>query len=330
MRRHEAQLDARDLPQEARPDEQPEVPANEQELENGQAHAAKPPAGQRRLESPARRHAVPAREVGLCRPPDESDPDDVDERDQQNFRRDRVSQADRRSDGRIEPGPRCVRDQATLHELPHHQTHPLMDDQLRQDQQRQREQQARVHLHVEEERQPDTAPRVPFRNRQRQQRSPGQQCHHDEAAPNQLQPVPGQTRPAPELIQRPAEDQREVLRILQGALVGPGLTSAHSVRLLVTEATCGRAGRDKATRSLRHRYGPPAGPFAVRCRRPGGPPRSRDGARSPKRFRRHECRNRGPARGVRPAGPEAPPVCNRSCRPPPRSQRRSSRPRERE
>ena len=62
---------------------------------------------------PSDRHAVPARHVERhLRPPDESHPDDVDERDQQHLRRDRVAQAHRRGDGRVEPRPRRVRDQA--------------------------------------------------------------------------------------------------------------------------------------------------------------------------------------------------------------------------
>ena len=89
------------------------------------------------------------------RPPDESHADDVDERDQQHLRRDRVAQAHRRGDGRVELRPRRVRDQAALEELLHHRPHPLVNDQFRHDQQRQRQQQAHVQLHVVEERQLD-------------------------------------------------------------------------------------------------------------------------------------------------------------------------------
>ncbi len=225
VRRHELQLDARHLPQEARPDEQPEIPAQEQELEQRQAHAAQPPTGQRRLQFPIRRHAVPGRHVERhLRPPDEPHPDDVDERDQQHLRRDRIAQAHRRGDGRVELRPRRVRDQAALQELPHHRAHPLVHDQFRHDQQRQRQQQAHVHLHVVEERQLDApAPGVSLRDRQGQQRHPGQQRQHDDAAAQQLQRVSGQTRPPPELIQRPAEDQREVVRFLRSGSSEVGL-----------------------------------------------------------------------------------------------------------
>ena len=103
-----------------------------------------------------------------------------------------------------------------------------MDDQFRDDQERQREQQAHMHVDVVEERQRDTpAPGVPFDDRQQQQRHPGEQRQDDDAAAQQIQRVPGQTRPPPELIQRPAEDQREVGRLLQERFVRRGTWCAH-------------------------------------------------------------------------------------------------------
>ena len=88
-----------------------------------------------------------------------------------------------------------------------------MHDQFGQDHQRQRDQQAYVQFHVVEEGQPDAvAPGVPLRDRQQQQRHPGQQHHREHAPVQQMQGVVGQARPAPELVQRPAEDQREVGR----------------------------------------------------------------------------------------------------------------------
>ena len=177
MHRHEAQFDARHLPEETRPDEQPEIPAQEQELEDRQAHAAQPPAGQRRLQFSTCARAMPAhhveREMGA---PDEADAHDIDERDHQHLRRDGIAQAHGRRDGRVELRSRRVRDQAARQELPHHGAHPLVDDQFRQDQQRQREQQAHMDVDVVEERQRYApAPGVPFHDRQEQQRHPGQQ-----------------------------------------------------------------------------------------------------------------------------------------------------------
>jgi len=158
-------------------------------LEQRQAHAAQPPTGQGRLQFPSHRHAVPARHIErqLCAP-DESHPNDVDERDQQQLRRHRIAQAHRRVDGRVELCPRRVRDQAALHKLLHYRAHSLVDDQFRQDQERQRDQQAHVQLHVVEERQLDApAPVMPFRDRQRQQRQPRKERHEDHPARQQFQ-----------------------------------------------------------------------------------------------------------------------------------------------
>ena len=105
---------------------------------------------------------------GDLRPPEKSHPDHVDERDEKDLRHDRVAQAHRLGDGRVELRPRGVRDQAALEELQHHRPHALVDNQLGQDQQRQRHQKADVQLDVVEERQRDAGPtRVPPRSTER-------------------------------------------------------------------------------------------------------------------------------------------------------------------
>ena len=49
MDRDQLELDARHLPEKAGPDEQPEIPAEEQELEDGHADQRMPPAGERQV-----------------------------------------------------------------------------------------------------------------------------------------------------------------------------------------------------------------------------------------------------------------------------------------
>jgi hypothetical protein len=82
VRWHDRQLDARHLPQKPRPDHEPELPPQEQELEERQTHEPGPPTGQRPVHGPVRRHAVPARHVERrLRSPGEPHPGDVDERE---------------------------------------------------------------------------------------------------------------------------------------------------------------------------------------------------------------------------------------------------------
>ncbi len=142
---------------------------------------------------------------------------------------------------RVKLRARRIRNQPAIEELPHDGAHPLVHRQLGQDHQRQREQQPDVQFHVVEQRQRDCcAPGAALCDRQHQQRHPRQQHCHQHAPVEQLQGVVGQARPAPELIQRPAEDQREVGRVLQDRFVaGDGSGGAHrwGVSLSETESS---------------------------------------------------------------------------------------------
>ena len=110
--------------------------------------------------------------------------------------------------------------QAALDELAHHRPHAIVDDELRQDQQRQREQQPDLGLDVVEERQRDAGPGVPFDDRQHEQRHPGQCRQHDQAAAQHLQRIAGQMRSPQELKEWPAKDQGEVGRFVHGRCDG--------------------------------------------------------------------------------------------------------------
>ena len=135
MHWHEAEFDARHLPEETRPHEHPKIPAQEQELEDRQAHAAQPPAGERRLEFSAPAYAMPGRHVGReMGAPDDADAHDIDERDDEHLRGDGIAQAHGRRDGRVELRSRRIRDQAARQKLSHQRAHSLVDDQFRQNQ----------------------------------------------------------------------------------------------------------------------------------------------------------------------------------------------------
>ena len=71
-----------------------------------------------------------------------------------------------------------------------------------------------MNLHVAQERDGHApAERMPFQSREREQRQPGKQRDDDRAAADQLQRVTGDVRPAQKLVERSAEDEREVLRV---------------------------------------------------------------------------------------------------------------------
>ena len=70
-----------------------------------------------------------------------------------------------------------------------------------------------MQLDVLQERQPRAAPRVSLSDRKRQQRHPRQRRQDDEAAAEHLQYVSGETGAPPDLIERAAQDQREIGRL---------------------------------------------------------------------------------------------------------------------
>ena len=120
------------------------------------------------------------------------------------------------------------RDQITVHELPHDQAHALVNDRLRQDQERQRDQQAQVNVHVVQERHGDAiAPGEPLAMDNSNSGSQASIIHTMTRRLRILQRVPGESRAPPELIQRPAENQREVGWFLHG---GPGASGRGEAR----------------------------------------------------------------------------------------------------
>jgi hypothetical protein len=80
----------------------------------------------------------------------------------------------------------------TLQELPHHEAQALVNYQLRSDKQRQRDEKAYMNFHVEQEGYCcGAAQRLPFHNRQQQERHPGEQREEDEASVHELERIAG-------------------------------------------------------------------------------------------------------------------------------------------
>ena len=214
VRRHQGELDARHLPQEADPDGQPEVPAAQQELENRQADEPIPQPRERRLLAARRPGGVPG--VRIERhvvAPHDQDADAVDESDDQQLGDNGVAQPDRRDDRGVEPRQRGVGNEMAVEEHLRDQAHAPVNHQLRGDQQRQRHQEPRVHVDVEQERDGlGSAERLPLQQRERQERQPREQRNAHHALSHQGQRIVRQADPAHQLEERAAEDQREVLR----------------------------------------------------------------------------------------------------------------------
>ena len=110
-----------------------------------------------------------------------------------------------------EPG----RDQIALEKLPDHRAHPLVHHHLGHDEQRQRQQKLYVHLDVEQEGHADRiAPGASAQHRQHQQGQPGDEREEQDPATQELERIPGQVGPPHHLVQRPAQDHREVFAVL--------------------------------------------------------------------------------------------------------------------
>ena len=148
--------------------------------------------------------------------PDDQYPDPIHEGDEQHLGEHRVAQPKRRRDGGVEPRHRVLGDQISFPELLQQGAHALVHDELGNDQQRQGHQEADVNLHVQQKGYSRTAAQhLPLQGREHQERQPGKQRDDEDALTHQQQRIVGQVRPAQELEERPAEDEREVRRVLE-------------------------------------------------------------------------------------------------------------------
>ncbi len=212
VRRHQVQSDPRHLPEQPRPDEDPVVPAAQQELEQRQADVAVPRAGEREAQPVRRGGRVPRGRIERhVLTPDDGDADDVDDGDQQQLGRNRIAQPIGGPDGSIESGRGGLWNQVALQEARRQRAHALVHDQLGDNQQWHRQQELGVNVHVHEERHGDVpAQHVSCECRERQQRQPGEQRDHDDAPACQHQRIVGEARATQQLEERSAQHQREI------------------------------------------------------------------------------------------------------------------------
>ena len=214
----QAQLDARHLPEKAHPDEQPEIPAQQQELEDRQAHIDIPHPGEARVSSPRR---TASRTTWPCREPRSGArmirmPTPYTKAISSTSASTELRSRNADAMARIEPRQGALGDQIAVQELLHHRPHAPVHHQLGNDQQRQRHQEADMYFHVQQERHGRApAQQLPFQSREQQQRQPGEQRDDEDALAQQLSASSGQVRPAQKLEKRPAQDERKILGLLK-------------------------------------------------------------------------------------------------------------------
>ena len=176
-------------------------------------------------------------------PPDDQDADAIHEGDQQQLGRHRIAQPEGRGDGGIEARHGALRNQLALEELLEQGTHALVHHQLGDDQQGHRQQEPDVHLGVVDERHRHArSPRLTLQSREHQQRQPADHRDGHHALAQMRQRVVGQMRAAQELEQRPAQDEREVRRIVEQSFAWRSRAGFHLQSLLHLCAPDGKHG----------------------------------------------------------------------------------------
>jgi hypothetical protein len=207
MRRNDLQIQPRHLPQEAEPDQQPEIPAQENELEERNADERIPVAGQRQLQPAVLDCAVPrcGAQCNLAAPQPQSHSEDQDQQPQ--LDRHRVAQLHRRVNGGDEPWHILADHDAAGEKRVRHRAYPRMHHHFGHDQHRQGDQQATVCLDVAQEWQRRSRDQVPADKRQPQQRKPRKSRDDEDSTLQELESIAGEARPAEQLKDRPAKDQ---------------------------------------------------------------------------------------------------------------------------
>src|SRR6185369_4864181 len=99
-----------------------------------------------------------------------------------------------------------------LEELPHDKTHALVHNQLGEDQERQCEEEAQLRFDIIEKRHSDTAAHRSAGERgEGDQRQPGGERDYSDTPAHEVERVAREMPAANQLVQRPAENEREVL-----------------------------------------------------------------------------------------------------------------------
>ena len=87
-----------------------------------------------------------------------------------------------------------------------------MDHDLGHDEQGQGQEEARLRFEVLQEREPDPRQRLPLQDRQDEERHPGQQGDGHDPPPQEIEGRLHQPAAQEELVERPAQHEREVVR----------------------------------------------------------------------------------------------------------------------
>src|SRR5262245_48092663 len=212
MSGYQLQLDPRHLPQKASPDDQPPIPAKQQELEDRQAYIGIPDSGESQLGPCVGRNRIPRGGVEGEKMAPYLNVDPVYQPDEKHFGQYRVPESKRISQGRIELAPVALRNQPATEKLGYHKPHPEMHHHLRHNQERQGQEKAGIDLDVEQEGYGDiSTERIPPECREYQQGQPGEQRQHHDATTEQVKSIIREMRSTEELVQRAAQNQREIL-----------------------------------------------------------------------------------------------------------------------
>ena len=108
---------------------------------------------------------------------------------------------------------RSGRNELAFDELRHDIAHPPVHEQLGGDQERRGEEEAGVGLDVGEERNVDAARERPLDRAEHEERQPDEAAEDDETPPHVARGVVLEVRPAQQLVERPADDEREVANL---------------------------------------------------------------------------------------------------------------------
>jgi hypothetical protein len=210
MGRQQVKVEARRAPQELAPQEDAVVPADEHELEEGQAELDVALAGQRPRRALGRLHGVPGFGPDTELLPPEAVTRAEDERDQGQLDRHGAPQPGGRGDDRLEAGAVLGTDDALLDEESQGWSKPAMDHDLGCDEQGESEEETCLRFQVLHEWECDSRHGLPLEGRQDEERQPGQQREGQDPPPQEIEGRSEQPAAQEELVQRPAQDEREV------------------------------------------------------------------------------------------------------------------------
>jgi len=184
----------RHLPEEAVPDEQAKVPANEDEAKDREADEGVPVPGGRQVRLSVGHRGIPGRDLQRYVSSPQPMAHCEDEDGQQHFRQHRISHTHRGGDDALESEAVFGRDDVPFEELPDDESYPLVNDDLGSDHERKRAQKSSVGVQVEQKRHGHPAHDAPGKSGEKQERQPGDQRDADDPPAQEVEGWRGQSR----------------------------------------------------------------------------------------------------------------------------------------